>query len=84
MILNPSELTGVFLFPQVYHITNSEGTEIEPEHFSFLMFHISFFQSSRSDAKVTDVKDVRHSLNKIVLRNVRFKTPVFLSILKAF
>lgn len=41
-------------------------------------------KSSRSDDKVTDVKDVWHSLNKIVSRNVRFKTPVFLSILKAF
>lgn len=55
MILNPSELTGVFLFPQVYHITKrykdlvicyhiTKGTEIEPEHFSFLKVHISFFK----------------------------------------
>lgn len=58
MILNPSELTGAFLFPQVYHITNSEGTEIEPEHFSFLKFHIYFFQSSRSDAKTTRLKAI--------------------------
>ena len=41
-------------------------------------------KSSRSDDKVTDIKDVWHSLNKIVSRNVRFTKAVFLSILKAF
>lgn len=41
-------------------------------------------KGSKSDGKVTDVRDAWHKFEKIVSRNMKFEKAIFLNILEAF